>query len=83
MVERKESWAFIDTECSVDKKTTFKWNTFFHAFQSKEFQVLLQDDPSTELSKGIDKNISRYGLYRVEAKPPFLPFPHVIEWVTR
>ena len=57
LVEKQESWAFTDTECRVDKKTTFKWNTLFQEFQIKEFQVLLQDDPSTKLSKGIYKNI--------------------------
>ena len=53
LVEKQESWAFTNTECRVDKKTAFKWNTFFQEFQSKEFQVLLQVDPSIELSKGI------------------------------
>ena len=39
-VEKQESWAFIDTECRVDKNTTFMWNTFFQEFQYKVFQVL-------------------------------------------
>ena len=50
-VEKQESWAFTDTECRVDKKTAFKWNTLFQAFQTKEFQVSFPDDPSTKLSK--------------------------------
>ena len=83
LVEKQEIWAFIDTECRTDKNTSFKWNTLFQAFQSKEFQVLLQDDLSTELSKGIYKNISRSRLYRVATKPPVLPCPDVVEWITR
>ena len=51
LVEKHGSWAFTDTECRVDKKTYFKQNTLFQAFKTKQFQVLLHDDPSTELSK--------------------------------
>ena len=51
LMESQESWAFIDMECKVDKKIAFKWNTLFQAFQSKEFKVLLQDDPDAEMSK--------------------------------
>ena len=82
-MEKQESQAFTDTKCRVDKKTVFKWNTLFQAFQSKEFQVILQDDPSTNLSKGIYKNISRSGLHRAVAKNPVLPFTDVIEWMTQ
>ena len=46
-------WIFVDTECWVYKKVIFTWNSLFQAFQDKEFQVLLQDDISTELSKEI------------------------------
>ena len=45
-------WIFFDTECQVDK-VIFTWNSLFQAFQDKEFQVLLQDDISNELSKKI------------------------------
>ena len=34
-------WIFADTECEVDKKVTFTWNSLFQAFQDKEFQILL------------------------------------------
>ena len=34
-------WIFADTECQVDKKVTFTWNSLFQAFQDKEFQMLL------------------------------------------
>ena len=46
-LEKQEIWAFTNTEYWVDKKIAFKWNTLFQAFQTKEFQVFLQDDPST------------------------------------
>ena len=62
-VQKQESWAFRDTKCSVYKKTTFNWNNLSQAFQSNEFQVILPDDPSTKLRKGIYKNISRFELY--------------------
>ena len=55
----------------------------FQEFQTKEFQVLLQDDLSMEISKGIYKNISKSGLHRAVAKTPVLLFPDVIEWMTR
>ena len=32
LMEKKEVWTFIDTECRVDKKVVFKWNTLFQAF---------------------------------------------------
>ena len=76
-------WTFIDTMCRVDKKVVFTWNTLFQAFQNKEFQVLLQDDPSIELSKGIYKNIAKSGLHQATARTPVLPCPDVIEWITR
>ena len=76
-------WSFTDTECRVDKKISFKWNTLFQEFQTKVFQVLLQDDPSVELSKGIYKNISKYRLHREASKTPVLHLPNVIEWMTR
>ena len=43
---------------------------------------MLQDYLSTNLSKGIDKNISKFGLYREAAKTLVLPCPYVIEWIT-
>ena len=30
-------WIFIDTECQIDKKVTFTWNSLFQAFQDMEF----------------------------------------------
>ena len=47
-VEKQESWAFMDTECRVDKNTALKWNNLFQEFQYKEFQVILQDDASRD-----------------------------------
>ena len=32
---------FVDTECQVDKKAIFTWNSLFQVFQDKEFQVML------------------------------------------
>ena len=82
-MEKYESWAFTDKECRVDKKTTFKWNTLFQAFQTKAFQVILQDYLSIELSKGIYNNISKSVLHRAVAKTRILPYPYVIEWMTQ
>ena len=36
-----------------------------------------------ELIKGIYKNISKFGLHWEANKTPVLPFPDVIEWMTR
>ena len=77
-VEKQEIWAFIEMECRVDKNISFKGNTFFQAFQTKEFHVLFQYDPSTDLSKGIYKNISKSGLYQASTKIPVLPCPDLI-----
>ena len=82
-MEKHEIWAFIDIKCQVDKKIDFKWSNLFQAFQKKEFQVLLQDDPSMKLSKGIYKNISKSGIHRPTAKTPILSYPDVIEWMIR
>ena len=76
-------WIFVDTYCQVDKKVTFTWNSLFQAFQDKEFQILLQDDVSTELSKEVYRNIIKSGLHRATVKTPVLPCPDVIEWITR
>ena len=54
----------------------------FQAFQTKEFEVFLQYDPSIELSKGIYKNISKSGLHWETTKTPVLPCLDVIEWMT-
>ena len=70
-------------ECRVDKTIAFKWNTLFQAFQTKEFQVLLQYDPSIYLKKWIHKNILKSGLHREAMKNPVLPCPDVIERMTR
>ena len=78
-MEKQEIWEFTDTECRVDKKISFKLNTLFQIFQTKQFQVFLQDYPSVELNKGIYKNISKYGLPRAVAKTPVLSYPDVIE----
>jgi len=56
-------WIFADTKCQVDRKGTFTSNSLFQAFQDKEFQMLLQDDMSIELSKEIYKNIIKSGLH--------------------
>ena len=55
-------WIFADTECKVDKKVTFTWNSLFQAFRDKYFQMLLQDDVSTKLSKKVYMNIIKSGL---------------------
>ena len=81
--EKQEMWIFTDTECQVDKKFVFTWNTLFQTFQIKEFQVFIQDDLSIELSKSIYKNIAKSRLHREAAKAPILPCPDVIEWMTR
>ena len=83
LVEKKEIWSFTDTKRRVDKKIALKWNTLFQAFQTKEFQVLLQDDPCMELIIGIYKNISKSGLHQVATKTPILPCTDVIEWMTQ
>ena len=83
LVEKQEMWTFTDTKCRVENKFFFKWNTLFQEFQNKEFKVFLQDDMSIELSTGIYKNISKYGLHRELTKTPVLPCPDVIKWMTR
>lgn len=82
-VEKQEMWIFVDTEYRVDKKVVFTWNILFQAFQDKEFQVLIHDDPSTKLSKGIYINIINPGLHRAATRTPILPCSDVIEWITR
>ena len=59
------------------------WNSLFQAFKDKEFQVLLQDDLSTELSKEIYRNIIKSGLHRETTRTLVLPCSDVIEWITR
>ena len=76
------TWIFADTEFWVDKKVTFTWNSLFQAFQDKEFQILLQDDMSSELRKEVYRNIIKSGLHRAAVKTPILPCPDVIEWIT-
>ena len=83
LTEKQEMWIFVDTECRMDKKVVFTWNSLFQAFQDKEFQVLLQDDPSTKLSKGIYKNIIKSGLQWETTRTPVLLCPDVIEWITQ
>ena len=83
LVEKHELWEFIDTKCRVNKKIDLKWNTLFQAFQNEEFQVFLQDDTSTKLSKGIYKNISKSRLHRAAARTSVLPCPDVIKWMTQ
>ena len=78
-MENQEIWEFTDTECRLDKNNAFKRNTLFQEFHTKEFQVFLQDDPSTELSKGIYKNIAKSRLHWAVAKTPILPCPDVIK----
>ena len=80
--KEQQMWIFVDTECLVDKKVIFTWNSLFKTFQEKEFQVLLQDDPSNELSKGIYRNIIKFGPHREATRTPILPCPDVIEWIT-
>ena len=46
-------WIFADTECKADKKVCYTWTSLLQAFQDNEFDVLLQDDASTALSKEI------------------------------
>ena len=65
------------------KKVTFTWNSLFQAFQDKEFQMLLQNDVSTELSKEVYKNIIKSGIHREAVKTLVLPCLDVIEWITR
>ena len=76
-------WIFADTECQVDKKVTFTWNSLFQAFQDKEFQILLQDEVSTELRNEVYKNIIKFGLHRASIKTTILSCPNVIEWITQ
>ena len=75
-------WIFSDTECKAEKKVCYTWASLFHAFQAKEFVVLLQNDASTKLSKEIYRNIIKSGMHRVAIKTPVLPCLDVIEWIT-
>ena len=34
-------WTIADTECRVDKKVSYTWNSLFQEFQDKEFLMLL------------------------------------------
>ena len=43
----------------------------------------MQHDPSTELSKGIYKNILRSGLHQIASKTLVLPYLDVIEWMNQ
>ena len=76
-------WIFADTEWRVDKKVTFTWNSLFQEFQDKEFQILLQDDMSIELSKEVYKNIIKSRLHREVVKTLIFPCLDVIEWITQ
>ena len=76
-------WIFMDTECKTDKKVCYTWTYLFQAFQGKEFTMLLQNDASTELSKGVYRNIIKLGQHRAAMKTPILPCLDVIEWITR
>ena len=49
--KEQEMWIFYNIESQVDKKVILTWNSLFQELQYKEFQVLLQDDPSTKLRK--------------------------------
>ena len=82
-IKEQGTWIFTDTECKVDKKVSFTWNSLFHEFQDKYFLMLLQDYVSTKLSKEVYKNIIKYGLHRAAVKTLVLPCPDVIEWITR
>ena len=62
-IEKEEMWIFVDTECQVDKKVVFTWNSLFQELQDKEFQVLLHDDANTKLSKGIYINVIKSRLH--------------------
>ena len=83
LVKGQWMWIFVDIKCKVDKKVTFTWNSLFQEFQDKEFQILLQGDVSTELSKEVCKNIIKSGLHRPTVKTSILACPDVIEWITR
>ena len=82
-INEQGTWIFVDIECKVDKNVTFTWNSLFQAFQDKDFQILLQDDVSTELSKEVYKNIIKYELHRATVKTLVLPCSDVIEWIMR
>ena len=82
-IKEQGTWIFTDTECKVDKKVNFTWNSLFQAFQDKKFLMLFKDDVSTELSKEVYKNIIKSGLHRAAVKTLVLPCPDVIEWITR
>ena len=82
-VKENGIWIFVDTECKADKKVCYTWNSFFHAFQDKEFLMLLHNDASTKMSKEIYRNIIKSGLHRVAMKTLVLPCLDVIEWITR
>ena len=83
LIKEQGTWIFTDTECKVDKKVTFTWNSLFQAFQDKDFRKLLQDYVSTELTKEVYKNIIKSWLHRAAVKTPVLPCLYVIEWITR
>ena len=78
-IKEQGTWIFVDTECKVDKKVTFTWNSLFQAFWEKDFLMLLQDDVSTKISEELYKNIIKSGLHRAAVKTLVLPCPDVIE----
>ena len=83
LVEGNETWVFIDTEYKINQKISFQWNQMFQYFLTEYYQMLLQDDLCMELSKDVYKKNSKYGLYRVVAKPLIILCLDVVEWMTR
>jgi hypothetical protein len=72
---------FIDTECKIDQKISFKWNQLFQVFLTRDYHILLQHNPCKELSKDTYKNISKFRIYGVVAKPLILPCHDVVAWM--
>lgn len=83
LVEKSEIWHSLTQSAESMRRLPSNGILYFKHYKTKEYQVLLQDDPSMELNKGIYKNISKFGLHRATSKTLVLPCLDVIDWMTR
>jgi hypothetical protein len=75
-MQKQEISTFTNTECRVNKRIAFKWNTLFQAFQKKKsFNFCYKMILVHNLAKAYTKVLPSLGYIRA--------CPDVIEWMTQ
>jgi hypothetical protein len=70
---------YDDTQCFIDKETSFKWGEVYQMFNNQTFPQLPEHDPDLDVHRAI----KRSKLHKIAARAVVFPCTKVISWIVK